>query len=33
MPSIKDVAEKAGISKSTVSLVINNTGYVSKETK
>lgn len=33
MPSIKDVAEKAGVSKSTVSLVINNTGYVSKETK
>lgn len=33
MTSIKDVAEKAGVSKSTVSLVINNTGYVSKETK
>lgn len=33
MASIKDVAEKAGVSKSTVSLVINNTGYVSKETK
>ncbi len=33
MPSIKDVVEKAGISKNTVSLVINNTGYVSKETK
>lgn len=33
MPSIKDVAKKAGVSKSTVSLVINDNGYVSKETK
>jgi len=27
--TIKDIAEKAGVSKSTVSRVINNTGYVS----
>lgn len=33
MPSIKDVAEKAGVSISTVSNVINGTKYVSDELK
>jgi len=32
-PTIRDVARKAGISLSTVSLVINNRGYVSPETR
>jgi LacI family transcriptional regulator, galactose operon repressor len=32
-PTIKDVAKKAGLSLSTVSLVINRTGYVSEETR
>lgn len=33
MASIKDVAEKAGVAPSTVSLVLNNKGYVSEATK
>ena len=33
MPTIKDVAEKAGVSTSTVSHVINGTRYVSPELK
>ena len=33
MASINDVAKKAGVAKSTVSLVINNSGYVSEETR
>ena len=32
-PTIRDVARKAGLSLSTVSLVINNRGYVSPETR
>ena len=32
-PTIKDVAREAGCSLSTVSLVVNKRGYVSKETK
>lgn len=32
-PTIKDVAKRAGFSLSTVSLAINNSGYVSKETR
>ena len=32
-PTIKDVAKRAGLSLSTVSLAINNSGYVSKETR
>ena len=32
-PTIKDVAKQAGLSLSTVSLVINKSGYVSKETR
>jgi LacI family transcriptional regulator len=32
-PTIKDVAHKANVSLSTVSLVINNKGYVSDETR
>jgi LacI family transcriptional regulator len=32
-PTIKDVARQAGCSLSTVSLVVNKTGYVSKETR
>lgn len=33
MASVSDVAKLAGVSKSTVSLVCNNKGYVSKETR
>jgi len=33
MPSIKDVAAKAGVGIATVSRVINQSGYVSQETK
>lgn len=33
MASINDVAKHAKVSKSTVSLVINNTGYVSEQTR
>lgn len=33
MASIKDVAERAKVAKSTVSLVLNNSGYVSEETR
>lgn len=33
MASINDVAKKAGVSKSTVSLVINKNGYVSQATR
>lgn len=33
MASIKDVAQKAGVGRATVSRVINNNGYVAKETR
>jgi DNA-binding LacI/PurR family transcriptional regulator len=33
MPGIKDVAKKAGVGIATVSRVINNSGYVKKETR
>ena len=33
MASIKDVARRAGVAPSTVSLVLNNTGYVSEKTR
>lgn len=33
MPSIKDVAKEAGVGIATVSRVINNSGYVKKETR
>lgn len=33
MPSVKDVAKEAGVSTATVSHVINNTRYVSNETR
>ncbi|MCK5572253.1 MAG: LacI family DNA-binding transcriptional regulator, partial [Bacteroidetes bacterium] len=32
-PTIKDVAREAGLSPSTVSLVVNKTGYVSEKTR
>lgn len=31
--TIKDIAKKAGVAKSTVSRVLNSSGYVSPETK
>jgi LacI family transcriptional regulator len=33
MPTIRDVAKRAGVAPITVSRVINNSGYVSKETR
>ncbi|WP_274652157.1 LacI family DNA-binding transcriptional regulator [Paenibacillus humicola] len=33
MPKLKDVAEKAGLSVTTVSRVLNNRGYISRETR
>lgn len=33
MPTIRDVADKAGVASMTVSRVINNSGYVSDETR
>ena len=33
MASINDVAKKANVAKSTVSLVVNNSGYVSAKTR
>ena len=33
MASINDVAKRAEVAKSTVSLVLNNSGYVSEKTR
>jgi LacI family transcriptional regulator len=33
MPTIRDVAKRAGVAPTTVSRVVNNSGYVSKETR
>lgn len=33
MASIKDVAKEAGVAVATVSRVMNNRGYISKETR
>lgn len=33
MPSLKDVAKKAGVSPTTVSRILNNRGYISEETR
>lgn len=33
MPTIRDVAKRAGVAPTTISRVINNSGYVSKETR
>ena len=33
MASIKDVAQKAGVGVGTVSRVLNNSGYVSEDTR